>query len=94
MINLGKTKVINFNASKNFLLDYHFYFKREEVEITTTDTYLGVQFLGPRFGLRKALQPRINKGYDSLVLLERQCFQHHFQEISTIGSQGQTISSP
>jgi len=29
----------------------------EEVKITTTYIYLGVQFLGPRFGLRKAIQP-------------------------------------
>jgi hypothetical protein len=33
--------------------------------------------------LRPALQPQINKGYESLALLEIQCFQHHFQDISS-----------
>jgi hypothetical protein len=42
-----------------------------------------VQFSGSRFNLRPALQPRINKGYGSLALLERQCFRHHFQVISS-----------
>ena len=40
-------------------------------------------FYGPFFNLRPALQPRINKGYGSLALLERQCFCHHFQDISS-----------
>jgi hypothetical protein len=71
MVNLGKTKVMIFNGSKKVLLDYHFFFRGEEIEITNTYTYLGVQFSGPRFSLRHALQPRVNKGYRSLALLER-----------------------
>ena len=76
-MNLGKTKVIIFNGVKK-TLDFHFLFKGEEIEIVSTYTYLGVKFSGPRFSLRPALQLRINKGYGSLALLERQCFRHHF----------------
>jgi hypothetical protein len=82
-VNLGKTKVMIFNASKHPLTDLHFYFRGEEIEINTTYTYLGVQFTGPRFGMRQALQPRLNKGYGSLALIERQCFQGQFQDISS-----------
>jgi hypothetical protein len=81
-VNLGKTKVMIFNGLKKSL-DLHFFFRGEEIEITNTYTYLGVQFSGPRFSLRPTLQPRINKGYGSLALLERQCFRHHFQDISS-----------
>jgi hypothetical protein len=42
---------------------------------------LGVKFAGPRFGLRKALEPRFKKDYDSLSLLERRCFQNDFSDI-------------
>lgn len=76
-VNLGKTKVIIFNGV-NKTSDFHFLFKGEEIEIVSTYTYLGVQFSGPRFSLRLALQPRINKGYGSLAVLERQWFRHHF----------------
>jgi hypothetical protein len=72
-----------FNASKHTLTYLHFYFKGEEIEINTSYTYLGVQFMGPRFGMRQALQPRLNKGYGSLALIERQCFQGQFQDISS-----------
>jgi hypothetical protein len=34
--NLGKTKVMIFNGSKNVLSEFHFYFRGEETEITTT----------------------------------------------------------
>lgn len=72
-----------FNGTKKTLSDSHFFFRREEIEIASTYTYLGVQFLGPRFNLWKALRPRVNKGYGSLALLERQCFKHDFQDISS-----------
>ena len=81
-MNLGKTKVMIFNGTKK-TFDFHFLFKGEEVEITSTYTYLGVQLSGPRFSLRPALQPRIIKGYGSLALLERQCFLHQFQDMSS-----------
>jgi hypothetical protein len=82
-VNLGKTKVLIFNASKSSLTDLHFYYRGAEIEITTTYTYLGVQFTGPRFGMRQALQPRLSKGYGSLALIERQCFLGQFQDISS-----------
>jgi len=42
MVNLGKTKVMIFNASKSSLTDLHFYYRGVEIEITTAYTYLGV----------------------------------------------------
>jgi hypothetical protein len=82
-VNLGKTKVLIFNASKSSLTDLHFHYKGAEIEITTTYTYLGVQFMGPCFSMRHALLPRISKGYSSLALIERQCFLGQFQDISS-----------
>ena len=69
-VNLSKTKVMIFNGVKK-TTNFHFLFKVEEIKITNTYTYLGVQFLGPCFSLRPTLQPRINKGYGSLALLDR-----------------------
>jgi hypothetical protein len=37
-INLGKTMVMIFNESKKVLLDHHFFFRWEEIEITDTYT--------------------------------------------------------
>jgi hypothetical protein len=53
MVNLGKTKGMVFNGLKNVLIEYHFYFQGVEIKITTAYTYIGVQFSGPTFGLRK-----------------------------------------
>lgn len=77
MVNLGKTRVMIFNGVKK-TSDFHFLFRGEEIEITSTYNYLGVQFSCPRFSLRPALQPRMNKGYGSLALFKRQCFRHQF----------------
>ena len=63
-----------FNGTKIILLDYRFYFWGVDIDITTTYSYLGVQFLRLRFGLRKGLQRQINKGYGSLALLDHQSF--------------------
>jgi hypothetical protein len=91
MVNLGKTKVMIFSVSKRLLANLHFYFFGEEIEINTTYTYPRVQFMGPRLGIRQALQPRLNKGYGSLALIERQCFQGQFQDISSkLGGDYQT----
>ena len=70
-------------ASKKSLLDIHFYFRGEEIEITTSYIYVGVYFIGPRLGMRQALQPWLNKGYGSLALIERWYFQSLFQDISS-----------
>jgi hypothetical protein len=57
-INLGKTKVMIFNRLKKTSdLHFHFFINGEEIEITSTYTYLVVQFSGPCFNLRSALQP-------------------------------------
>lgn len=56
-VNLGKTKVGIFNKSKYILSKHHFYFRGVEIDITTTYTYLGVQFSRPGFRLRKVIQP-------------------------------------
>lgn len=85
--------MIIFNGVKKSS-DFCFLFKGEEIEIVSTYTYLGVQFSGPRFSLRPALQPRINIGYGSLALLERQCFRHHFQDISSKMSIMDTLIRP
>jgi len=70
-INLGKTKVTIFNGSKKILFDYHFFFRGEEIEITSMYTYLGLLFIGPHFSLWYALHLRVRKSYGSLALLER-----------------------
>ena len=74
-INLSKTKVMIFNASKKALVGIHFYFIGEEIEIATSYIYLGVQFTGPHFGMHQALHPQLSKGYGYLALIEKQCFQ-------------------
>ena len=40
-------------------------------------------FSGPRFSMRPAIQPKINKGMGSLAFLEKQCFKHHFHDTSS-----------
>jgi hypothetical protein len=47
-----------------------FRFSGEDVDISTTYNYPRVLFSGPRFRLRKSLQPHVNKGYGSLALIE------------------------
>jgi hypothetical protein len=46
IVNLGKTKVMILNGSKNVFSKLHFYFQAVEVEIATAHTYLEVQFSG------------------------------------------------
>jgi hypothetical protein len=53
-VNLGKTKVMIFNGFKK-TSELHFIFRGEEIEITSTYTYLEVQFSRPRFSLRPTL---------------------------------------
>ena len=48
-----------------------------EVEVTTAYTYLRVQYSRPRFGLRQAPQPHMNKGCGSLALSDTSGSQHH-----------------
>lgn len=55
----------------------------KKVGITTTYTYLGIQFLGPKFELVQAYQFLINKGSGSFSIVERHCFYRHFQDMSS-----------
>lgn len=54
-INLGETKAKIFKASKKFLFYNHLFFKGEEIEITTTYTYLGVLFTDSCFSFWNSL---------------------------------------
>jgi hypothetical protein len=40
MVNLGNSKVMIFNCSKQSISDFHFYFWGEEVKVTSAYTYL------------------------------------------------------
>ncbi len=81
VVNLGKTRIMVFNCLKTSHL--HFMFQGQEIEITSSYTYLGVMFSGPQFNMRPAIQPKVNKGMGSLAFLEKQCFKHHFQDTSS-----------
>jgi hypothetical protein len=83
MFNLKKTKVVIFNGSKPTLSEYHFYFWGVEIKITTAYTYLGVQFLGPRFGLRKSLQPQSTRAMDPSLFLSANVFGTIFKDIQS-----------
>jgi hypothetical protein len=80
MVNLGKTKIMIFNASKIFLYDLYFYFQRGEIEITTTYTYLGIQLIGPCFKMCKALHtmfPRSVSRHLVQILPQASDYQSH-----------------
>jgi hypothetical protein len=67
-----------FNELKK-TLDLYFFFRGEEIDITSTYTYLGVQFSGPRFSLRPTLHPWINKGHRSLAFSRDSAFDTIFK---------------
>jgi hypothetical protein len=71
VVNLSKTKVVVFNAFKNTLLDFHFFYRGSEIEITIAYTILGIQFISLGFNLIPDAQPRLRKGYGSLSMLEQ-----------------------
>ena len=84
-INLGKTKVMVFNTTPQWVKwsAPTFIYGHETVEYTETYTYLGVVFNGPTFSLRRAAQTRLTRAYAALGELERMCSQIHFQEPQT-----------
>jgi len=85
-VNLGKTKVMVFNTSHAWLKSRSapsFSYKGEVVDIVHSYVYLGVTFTGPRFSMVPAADARLTRGYAALALLEKQCFQAHFQEPRT-----------
>ena len=69
MVNLGKIQVMVFNCLKTSHL--HFIFQGQEIEITSSYTYLGVMFFGLRFSMRLSIHSRVNKGMGSLAMLKK-----------------------
>jgi hypothetical protein len=81
-LNLGKTKVMIFKGLKK-TSDLHFFFRGEEIEITNTYTYLGVQFSGPRFSLLTDPPTSDQQGLRILIPSRETMLRHHFQDISS-----------
>ena len=84
-INLGKTKVMVFNTTPQWVNRSAptLVYGQDTVEYTDAYTYLGVVFSGPRFALRKAAETRLSRAYAALGGLERMCSQVQFQEPRT-----------
>ena len=74
-VNLGKTKVMVFNTTSQWIKRSAptFTFGLERVEYTNAYTYLGVVFGGPVFSLKKAAKTRLTRAYAALGGLERMC---------------------
>lgn len=84
-VNLGKTKVMVFNTTPQWVRRSapKFAYGQDIVEYTDTYTYLGVVFAGPKFTLKKAADARLSRAYAALGGLERMCSQIQFQEPRT-----------
>lgn len=85
-MNFGKTKVMVFNTFHAWLKSRStssFSYKGEMVDIVHSYVYLEVMFTGPCFFMVLAADAQLTRGYTTLALLERQCFQAHFQEPRT-----------
>ena len=67
-MNLGKTKVIMFNITAQWVRRSVFTFLhgQEIAEYVDSYTYLRVVFSGPAFSLRGAAETRLTRGYASL----------------------------
>ena len=84
-VNLGKTKVMVFNTTAQWVRRSApiFTYGQERVEYTDMYTYLGVVFSGPNFSMRRAAETRLTRAYAALGGLERMCSQVQFQEPRT-----------
>ena len=84
-VNLGKTKVMVFNTTPQWVgrSAPTFTYGQDIVEYTDAYTYLGAVFTGPRFTLRRAAETRLTRAYAALGGLERMCSQVQFQEPRT-----------
>jgi len=84
-VNLGKTKVMVFNTTPQWVRRSAptFACGQETVEYTDAYTYLGVVFSGPMLSLRRAAQTRLTRAYAALGKMERMCSQVQFQEPRT-----------
>ena len=67
-VNLGKTKVMVFNTTAQWVRRSTpaFMYGQETVEYTDAYTYLGVVFSGPVFSLRRATQTSLTRAYAML----------------------------
>ena len=84
-MNLGKTKVMVFNTTPQWMRRSApiFTYGQDIVEYTDAYTYPGVVFTGPRFTLRRAAETRLSRAYAALGGMERMCSQVQFQEPRT-----------
>ncbi|KAI5080279.1 hypothetical protein GOP47_0005758 [Adiantum capillus-veneris] len=84
-VNLGKTKVMVFNTTPQWIRRSAptFTYGQEKVEYTDAYTYLGVVFNGPAFSLRRAAETRLTRAHVALGKLERMCIQVKFEEPRT-----------
>ena len=78
-VNLGKTKVMVFNTTPQWVRRSAptFCYGEESVEYTNAYTYLRTVFSGPVFSLRRAAETRLTRAYAALGRLERMCV-HRF----------------
>lgn len=81
-INLGKTKVMVFNTTAQWVKRSTptLIYDQVTVEYTNAYTYVGVLFTRPRFTSRRATETRLSGAYAALGGLERMCSQVQFQE--------------
>ncbi|RYA67266.1 hypothetical protein DD598_28985, partial [Enterobacter cloacae complex sp. 2DZ2F16B1] len=84
-VNLGKTKVMVFNTTPQWIRRSApaFTYGQEKVEYTDAYTYLGVVLSGPAFSLKRAAETRLTRAHAALGRLERMCSQVQFQEPQT-----------
>ena len=76
-VNLGKTKVMVFNTTPQWVRRSipTFAYGQEIVEYTDAYTYLGVVFSGLVLSLRRAAETRLRRAYAALGRMERMCLQ-------------------
>lgn len=84
-VNLGKTKVMVFNTTPQWVRRSAptFTYGQETMEYTNAYTYLGVVFSDPVFSLRRATETRLMIAHAALGRMERLYSQVQFQEPRT-----------
>ena len=87
-IDLGKTKVMVFNTTPQWIrrLTLAFTYSHETVEHTNAYTYLEVIFTRPIFSLRRATKIRLIKAYAALGGLERCVHRFSFKSLGQSSS--------
>ena len=81
-MNLGKTKVIVFNTTPEWVKRSAptFAFGQETMKYTNAYTYLGVVFSGLVLSLRKAIETILTRAYATMGRMERMYSHVQFQE--------------